>query len=86
MPSPARTNSTVESTDERRASTGEGSQQSGLSWRWQIVGFSLAIALVISRQPSALFHPQFFAEDGHVFFADAYNFGWFVSLFRTYSG
>jgi hypothetical protein len=83
---PARTNSTVEFTDERRASIGEDSHQEGLTWHWQFIVIGLAVTLLISRQASAVFHPQFFAEDGHVLFADAYNFGWFVSLFRTYSG
>jgi len=86
MPLPARTNSVVESTDERRASIGNDSHQEGLGWLWQLIAIGLAVALVISRQPSAVTHAQFFAEDGHVWFADAYNLGWLASLFRTYSG
>jgi hypothetical protein len=31
-------------------------------------------------------HPQFYAEDGHVWFADAYNRGWFTSLFLAFGG
>jgi hypothetical protein len=46
----------------------------------------VAIALVFSRQPDAILHAQFFAEDGHVWFADAYNNGWFTSLFRVQDG
>lgn len=48
--------------------------------------FLLACALIVSRRPDAMFHAQFYAEDGHVFFADAYNFGWWSALFRTYEG
>ena len=46
----------------------------------------VAAALVFSRQPDAILHPQFYGEDGHVWFADAYNRGWFGSLFRTQDG
>jgi hypothetical protein len=61
-------------------------ERTGLRWYWQLaVGFA-AVALVFSRQPDAFLHAQFFAEDGQVWFADAYNSGWFTSLFRTYNG
>jgi hypothetical protein len=41
------------------------------------VWLTLAIAflIVVSRRPDALFHPQFWAEDGAVWYADAYNKG-----------
>lgn len=55
------------------------------AWQ-QSVAFLLGFALVISRRPDAVFHAQFWNEDGHVFFADAYNFGWWSALFRTYEG
>ncbi len=42
----------------------------------------LAVAL---RRPDTLFHPQFEAEDGPVFFGQNYNFGWHAIL-RPYSG
>lgn len=48
--------------------------------------FLLACALIVSRRPDAIFHAQFWNEDGHVFFADAYNFGWWSALFHTYEG
>jgi hypothetical protein len=67
-------------------STGGDTTQSVLSWRWYAFIFFAAAALVVSRQPDAILHPQFFAEDGSVWFADAYNRGWFLSLFRTYAG
>jgi hypothetical protein len=48
--------------------------------------FLLACAVIVSRRPDAVFHAQFYAEDGHVWFADAYNLGWWPALFRTYAG
>lgn len=48
--------------------------------------FLLSCALIVSRRPDAIFQAQFWNEDGHVFFADAYNFGWWPALFRTYEG
>jgi len=54
---------------------------------WQQAGaFLLACGIVVSRRPDALIHPQFWAEDGHVWFAEAYNLGWGTALFRTYAG
>jgi hypothetical protein len=53
---------------------------------WQLAAFCAAVAIVISRQPDAISHAQFLWEDGKVWFADAYNRGWLVSLFRPYHG
>jgi hypothetical protein len=61
-------------------------QQSGLNvWQLAVV-FLLACAVLVSRSPDAVFHAQFWAEDGHVWFADAYNLGWWHALFRTQDG
>jgi hypothetical protein len=61
-------------------------QQTGLQpWQQGLI-FLLACAVIVSRRPDALFHAQFWNEDGHVFFADAYNFGWWSALFRCYEG
>ncbi len=48
--------------------------------------FLLAIAVIVSRRPDAVFHAQFYAEDGHAWYADAYNLGWWPALFRTWTG
>jgi hypothetical protein len=48
--------------------------------------FLLACALVISRRPDAVFHAQFWDEDGRIFFAEAYNFGGWAAFLRTYAG
>jgi hypothetical protein len=55
------------------------------AWHHGVI-FLLACAVIISRRPDAVLNAQFWAEDGHVFFADAYNFGWWHALFRTYAG
>ena len=61
-------------------------QRAGLQpWQQGLI-FLLACAMIVSRRPDALFHAQFWNEDGHVFFADAYNFGWWSALFHRYEG
>lgn len=54
-------------------------------WRCFAI-FAVACIIVIFRRPDAVFHAQFFAEDGKVWFADAYNHGWWQTLFWTYNG
>jgi hypothetical protein len=54
---------------------------------WQhAAAFLLACAALITRRPDAIFHPQFWAEDGTIFFSQAYNLGWFHALFHAYAG
>ncbi len=43
-------------------------------------------ALLILRRPDAVLHAQFWAEDGVVWFADAYNFGALQALLRARDG
>lgn len=60
--------------------------QKGLRpWQHAIV-FLLACAIIISRRPDMIFRPQFWAEDGIVWFSQAYNDGWWHALFRTQVG
>jgi hypothetical protein len=54
-------------------------------WRG-VVLFLFACAVVIARRPDAVFHAQFYAEDGAIWFADAYNYGWWRALFSPYEG
>jgi hypothetical protein len=61
-------------------------EPAGLRWYWQLAVLCAAITLIFSRQPDAFLHAQFFAEDGKVWFSDAYNYGWFASLFRAQDG
>ena len=58
--------------------------------RAQIIFWAVAIvvtaALLVLRRPDAVLHAQFWAEDGVVWFADAYNFGAFKALLRARDG
>lgn len=45
-----------------------------------------AVLIIVSRRIDSVSYPQFFAEDGTVWFADAYNLGWFRSLLVPYAG
>jgi len=61
-------------------------RQTGLRPWQHCVIFLLACAVLAARRPDAVFHAQFYAEDGHVWFADAYNLGWWHALFRAQDG
>jgi hypothetical protein len=54
-------------------------------WQHGLI-FLLSCAVLVSRRPDAIFHAQFLQEDGHTWFADAYNFGWWAGVCRTYEG
>jgi hypothetical protein len=59
---------------------------SSLKYWHHIAIFLFACAVLIARKPDAVFHAQFYGEDGHVWFADAYNLGWGRALLHTWSG
>lgn len=63
-----------------------GDSESGLRFWQQVVVFLLALLIFASRQPDAIFHAQFVAEDGKVWYPDAYNLGWWHALFLPFSG
>jgi hypothetical protein len=48
--------------------------------RPQWLVFFLAAIAVISRRPDVVLHPQFYGEDGVVWYAQAYNLGWLHAL------
>jgi type IV secretory pathway VirB2 component (pilin) len=58
----------------------------GLRWPWQLIVCIVCALAVFSRRPDAFLNPQFFAEDGNIWFADAYNFGWLQALLITHTG
>lgn len=60
--------------------------RTGLGPQWQLLVFFVSAALIVSRRPDALFNPQFFAEDGSVWFREAFMFGWFTSLLHSRNG
>lgn len=53
---------------------------------FRIIIFTIAFALVVARRPDAVFNAQFYAEDGPVWYADAYNRGAITTLFVPYAG
>ncbi len=46
----------------------------------------ILFALFFLRRPDALLNPQFFAEDGRIFFHDQFLFGGLEALFTPYAG
>lgn len=46
----------------------------------------LSVIVIISRRPDAFTNPQFFAEDGHHWYATAHNLGFWNSLFLSSAG
>ena len=68
------------------AATRQHQQETALRLWQHAAIFLFVCAAIILRRPDGVFHAQFFAEDGHVWYAEAYNFGWWSALFRTYVG
>ena len=60
---------------ERRASSARG-----------LLLYLAAVALVVSRRPDGITNPQFWAEDGMVWFAQAYNEGALSALLSPWTG
>lgn len=55
--------------------------------RWATLSCGLlAVALCLSRRPDAVTNPQFWAEDGHFWFADAYDGHGVAALLSSHSG
>jgi hypothetical protein len=48
--------------------------------RLQWLVFFVAAIAVVSRRPDVVLHPQFYGEDGVVWYAQAYNLGWLHAL------
>jgi hypothetical protein len=61
-----------------------------LSVRFSMARFAGLVVLVglilFCRRPEGLLLPQFFAEDGAVFFKDAYELPWWASVTKTFAG
>jgi hypothetical protein len=56
-----------------------------LTLAWWLAAFVLIMAVLVLRRPDAVLNPQFYADDGHTWFQQAYNDG-ARSLFYTYGG
>lgn len=59
---------------------------SPINWQFHLIVFFIAFAIVVSRRLDALFNPQFWAEDGTFWYAQAYNQGILPSLFLPHTG
>ncbi len=57
-----------------------------VTWRFHSAVILIAFVVLLSREPERLLNAQFWAEDGTVFYSDAYNLGIFQSLFLPYAG
>lgn len=55
---------------------------------WALVGLALLVGMgiTISRRPDVISYPQLWAEDGRVFFLQAYQLGFWASLWHPYAG
>ncbi len=54
------------------------------SSQWWV--FVLVLLALFTRRPGLFLHAQFYAEDGRLWFAQAYNSGWLHSLALPYAG
>lgn len=61
-------------------------ENTGIGPALQLLAFFVCAALVVSHRPDALFNPQFFAEDGSIWFPEAYMTGWLSALFHSRNG
>ncbi len=57
-----------------------------INWRIHLLVFMIAFAIITSRRPDALLNAQFWAEDGRVWYAEAYSLGVMPSLFVLHTG
>lgn len=60
--------------------------ENGLRWHLHAIIFLLCFLAIASRRLSLFTHPVFFAEDGVVWFADAYSLGWLRPLLSPAGG
>ena len=54
-------------------------------WTWMLL-FAVVLTVLFFRQPGALRHPDFYAEDGAIFFKQQYEEGLIHVLFAKYAG
>jgi hypothetical protein len=68
---------------------GEQAAETGPHRRWLLRYLGVAMilaAIVVARRPDAVTNPQFWAEDGYVFFYENLTLGFPHALAKTYSG
>ncbi len=57
-----------------------------IRWYHHVFIFVIAFVLIVSRRPDVILHAQFWAEDGRVWFQQAYNSGFFEALLTPHTG
>jgi hypothetical protein len=55
-------------------------------WRFYVLVFAAALIIIVLRRPDAILNPQFWAEDGAVFYADTYHKGIMIPLLSPHGG
>lgn len=68
------------------AQYGKEERAGGPRWRLFVFLFIASIIIIALRRPDAILNPQFWAEDGTVFYADAYHRGIIIPLLSPYGG
>ena len=81
-----RPKSPLSTTFDAHAPSAAATTAGAIGWRMQIFVFAIAFGALLSRRPDALSNPQFFGEDGSIWYASAYLFGWLPSLFHSQNG
>jgi hypothetical protein len=84
--SPHHTNFVSQLLEQLRCITRRLNTLEGLSAQWLIASFAIALLLIFLRDPSLFTRPQFWAEDGKVWYAQAYSQGWFYSFTQPING
>jgi len=63
-----------------------GVEDGGLGLRNHLILAVVGALMLVSRRPDAVLNPHFWAEDGKVWFLEAYQLGWFDALLQPHSG
>ena len=77
---------TKEDTASTRVYEKSGSSAANATRLWHFGIFLASCFVIILRRPDMILHAQFYAEDGAIWYATAYNFGWWRVLFSPYEG
>ena len=57
-----------------------------IRWYWLVLIWIVAALVMASHRPSSLLHPQFWAEDGEIWYQQAYQNGPLLPLVQTQAG
>ena len=62
------------------------SHRTGFRWYWLLLLWMMAATIIASHRPSSLLHAQFWAEDGRIWYAQAYQQGQWLPLTHIQDG